>query len=537
MMKKLTALALCLALMLSLSGAAFAVTQTVNWEVDKSKTLTVSCSGEMPDYSLIKSPWASKLANVKEIIIFDGTTSIGDWAFADSGATAVTIPGSVEEIGKAAFKRNTKLTELDIPAGVTELEEACFESCTRLKKVSIHEGLTEIGDSAFGKCTALESVALPASLEEIGGSAFQGCEKLKTVYYAGTERQWAEIEIAGYNKPLKSADIIFGEAFSPSAYDPIVDIEGTFSVVVGLRADGTVEAAVDSTMTAPYYFEDQHLRQVKSWTNIVAVAAGGTYVAGLKADGTVVAAGSLGDEYHPDLSGWTDITAIDCTNGHIVGLRSDGTVLAAGKGYYGEKEIKQLRNMNTILAEVCSSGWYTAGIRRDGAAYSTYMDGGAWFAEDVVDIASSGWLTLALRSDGTVAGFGEDYGLVADEIADWRDIKQALPDDCMAIGLKRNGTVVTAGYDDDMDDVRKWKGITKLFGDGEGTVIGLKEDGTTVVHLGGYSLDEEDARKISSWRDIEKIVISQVRALGLKADGSVVAAGGDEAVLREIQSW
>lgn len=50
---------------------------------------------------------------------------------------------------------------------------------------------------------------------------------------------------------------------------------------------------------------------------------------GLKADGTVVAIGYnfLGER---DVKSWTDIVAVSVGSAHIVGLKSDGTVVATG---------------------------------------------------------------------------------------------------------------------------------------------------------------------------------------------------------------
>jgi alpha-tubulin suppressor-like RCC1 family protein len=68
---------------------------------------------------------------------------------------------------------------------------------------------------------------------------------------------------------------------------------------------------------------------VDTWTDIVAISAGGLHTVGLKADGTVVATGN-NDEGQCNVSYWTDIVAIAAGSNHTLGLKADGTVVVAG---------------------------------------------------------------------------------------------------------------------------------------------------------------------------------------------------------------
>ena len=67
--------------------------------------LTISGKGEMYDFSLDSSrPWGWVYFGIKRIIIGDGVTTIGDYAFRDfRDLTSVTIPNSVTTIGDDAF--------------------------------------------------------------------------------------------------------------------------------------------------------------------------------------------------------------------------------------------------------------------------------------------------------------------------------------------------------------------------------------------------------------------------------------------------
>lgn len=99
---------------------------------------------------------------------------------------------------------------------------------------------------------------------------------------------------------------------------------------VGLRFDGTVVAAGNNRYKQC---------NVGSWTDIVAVAAGGLHTVGLRSDGTVVAVGS-NEHGQCNVDNWTDIVAISAKRNCTVGVRSDGTVVAVGSNKYGQCNVE-----------------------------------------------------------------------------------------------------------------------------------------------------------------------------------------------------
>ena len=85
-------------------------------------------------------------------------TSIGNYAFYDSGLTSIIFPASLTSIGNDAFSECFHLTSIVIPSLVTSIE-----------------------DGAFSYCNGLTSIAIPSSVNSIGHKAFFGCSGFVTV--------------------------------------------------------------------------------------------------------------------------------------------------------------------------------------------------------------------------------------------------------------------------------------------------------------------------------------------------------------------
>ena len=101
-------------------GASSGTTGDCTWTLNNEDTLTISGNGAMGDYSFIYSggtyittaPWG---ANIKAVIIEDGVTNIGSYAFYGcESLTSITIPDSVTSIGESAFDGCTGLTSVHI---------------------------------------------------------------------------------------------------------------------------------------------------------------------------------------------------------------------------------------------------------------------------------------------------------------------------------------------------------------------------------------------------------------------------------------
>ncbi len=102
----------------------------------------------------------NKYTKVVDLVVTDGVTSIGQYAFYNfDQLNSVTIPSSVESIGKYAFAQSLNL-----------------------KYVNFVDGIKTIDTYAFYNDVSLLSITLPSTLTSIGSYAFEYCYKLVEVY-------------------------------------------------------------------------------------------------------------------------------------------------------------------------------------------------------------------------------------------------------------------------------------------------------------------------------------------------------------------
>lgn len=192
--------------------------------------LTVGGEGEMEDVGPESVPWRELRESVRAVVIGDGVTAIGEWAFSRCGSLlSVTIGKGVKTIGEWAFFGCEKLASVEIPDGVTAVE-----------------------DNAFYDCAGLKKVALGAGVKRIGVAAFSGCDGITSVEYRGTEEEKAAVTIKpSGNAALLDAEWVFvppapaGESGEnaggappeePGAFDPAPVIIAALAVLPAIPA-------------------------------------------------------------------------------------------------------------------------------------------------------------------------------------------------------------------------------------------------------------------------------------------------------------
>ena len=155
---------------------------TVYYTFDEATgTLTISGTGDMPDYAYEESPFY-KDESIHNVIIENGITSIGEYSFSDCiGLKSVALPESVTYINYDAFCGCTSLANIDFPDNITYIGSSAFADCTGLTSVDFPNSLTHLGSSAFAGCTGLTEITIPDSLTNLYENTFAYCTSLTSI--------------------------------------------------------------------------------------------------------------------------------------------------------------------------------------------------------------------------------------------------------------------------------------------------------------------------------------------------------------------
>ena len=102
----------------------------LKWKLTDEGVLTITGTGEMYNWEDGHAkPW-SRNSNIKQVIIGDGVTTIGEEAFSFCySLESITIPNSVTTIGGGAFYKCRSLTSITIPKNVTTIGIHAFYDC------------------------------------------------------------------------------------------------------------------------------------------------------------------------------------------------------------------------------------------------------------------------------------------------------------------------------------------------------------------------------------------------------------------------
>ena len=173
--------------------------------------LIISGTGNMKDYegpysNLYRAPWLVDVDRITNVIVEDGITYIGEYAFPLlNSINNISLPDSLEVIGRSAFFQCQQLKEIRIPDNVSVITRNAFEGCKYLTKVTFPSGLTSIGHRAFYKCTRLAEADLSDTvLTSIGSEAFENCKNMTKVSLPDTV---IEIKESAFNDCLKLTSV------------------------------------------------------------------------------------------------------------------------------------------------------------------------------------------------------------------------------------------------------------------------------------------------------------------------------------------
>ena len=167
-------LLLTLALLLSAVTGAWAQNSCgdgLTWSLSGG-TLTISKTGTgtgaMTNSDLQNVPWYNEMNNITSVVIGDGVTAIGQYAFFNcSNLASLTIGSSLQSIGVQAFSGCSKLASVNLPASVKTIGSNAFYDCSNLSSVVIRSpSLTTYGNNAFGMYKSGRKIFVPAASAE-----------------------------------------------------------------------------------------------------------------------------------------------------------------------------------------------------------------------------------------------------------------------------------------------------------------------------------------------------------------------------------
>ena len=139
-------------------------------------------------------------------------TQFGDWAFAQSSLSQITLPANVNTLGKGLFFYAPELTLVNLPEGVAEIPAYMLAGTQGVALDSLPDGVTTIGDYAFYNNAQASTFFLPASVGYLGSYAMAGMTgldyvtSLATVVPALGDSVWA-----GVNQPAVKLEVATNE--------------------------------------------------------------------------------------------------------------------------------------------------------------------------------------------------------------------------------------------------------------------------------------------------------------------------------------
>lgn len=159
----------------------------------------------LPEGMTTIGEYAFRGTQIWKIAIPSTVTSIGQYAFANTRLSEITFPGNsvLNTIGYAAFYQCTSLKEFIMPNTVKTLKTgssygyyydnngnsySCyycetFLGCTSLKKLHFSDSLTVINCKTCYNCTSLTELKLPANLKRIYPYAFYNNSHLYSIKF------------------------------------------------------------------------------------------------------------------------------------------------------------------------------------------------------------------------------------------------------------------------------------------------------------------------------------------------------------------
>lgn len=364
-----------------------------NWNISDALTMETNGKGlNLPKFTVIDGLIASKAfyndSSMTSYEIGEDITSIGDFSFARSGLTSITIPKGVTHIGYGAFYHCDNLATILIPDTVTEIEPAAFSKTRMMEnwlkygdgnfmvvgdgiliayrgsdsKVVIPDDVKTIGPECFMNHSEIQEIELPDSVVTISEDAFSGCSNLFRVT-GGNSLECIE-DRAFDNCPIKTVRIQASVTkIGLSSYnEENVNLQDSEKVAVFMGND---IPTLSFNKTATRLYNDDYRKDALSGINVAIIN-----------DETIIRTGTVLDREYSGFSGLICVISeenneyfngklkiVDCTltQDEANSISIPKTVYIYGKGYnFDEEEL-------TSVLSMAMEGQYNPTVKSDEA--------------------------------------------------------------------------------------------------------------------------------------------------------------------------
>lgn len=187
-----------------LSHHSMVTEDSLSWEFDEAAgILVISGSGAMRDYQNDSPEWEVYKEEIKKIVIENGITTVGDYAFYSyTQLISVQLPDTIEYIGIAAFANDYQLEEIPFPAALKEIACQAFAEVKVHKPLSIPNGVEIIASGAFHANDFWDSISIPASVYYIEEGAFSNSLHVHDFVVDPANEYYTAVDGVLYNKEV-----------------------------------------------------------------------------------------------------------------------------------------------------------------------------------------------------------------------------------------------------------------------------------------------------------------------------------------------
>lgn len=154
------------------------------WELTNDSLLIITGGGPMQEYDYRNNPapWRKYNMNITGVVVSEGVTSIGDYAFADlKMLRTIKLPETIVSVGKCGLALCVRIKNITIPNSVKYIGDGAFSECVNLQNIVIPNSVEIVGNGTFAYCKNLKVIKIGCAVKSLGNDCFAFCEQLANV--------------------------------------------------------------------------------------------------------------------------------------------------------------------------------------------------------------------------------------------------------------------------------------------------------------------------------------------------------------------